>query len=338
MNSTINSRTLVLFVILVFGLALSLPVFSQETVPAGEEETVTTTDDSTSTNDEATTTTDGTATTDDANTGTTTTGGGTTITSNGGGGGWKDIISFFQSFLGFILKLIFGIDINGGGLVDGGNTGIIGTGGGDTGNTGTDGTGTTGTTGTTGSTTQTSTAAAKMAEISSAYGITIANGQAKDLGQGDRVTAGAWDENELATLEQVLKSLPASFRANCPKIENNGQILSSQVGSALGLADPQTHQVWISDNQGGELAGTIVHEMTHSFQFKNPNVETQWANTFWANERPKTSSVSDYGNTNVAEDMAESVRVYYVNGASMKQSDPDRYEFVKTQIMGGVEF
>ena len=86
------------------------------------------------------------------------------------------------------------------------------------------------------------------------------------------------------------------------------------------------------------LLGILVHEMTHAFQNQHKDIEAAWKAQFWNGKSPKSSSVSDYGNTIDYEDMAESVRVYYMEGPTMKANFPDRYEFIKTRIMGGKEF
>ncbi|MBI3038301.1 hypothetical protein HYY75_04495 [bacterium] len=79
--------------------------------------------------------------------------------------------------------------------------------------------------------------------------------------------------------------------------------------------------------------------MTHAWQDKNSGAMEDWKRQFWNGESsPKTSSVSDYGNTNPYEDMSESVKEYYLHGTQMKSSDPKRYNFIKQKIMRGKEY
>jgi hypothetical protein len=113
--------------------------------------------------------------------------------------------------------------------------------------------------------------------------------------------------------------------------------ISDNQGPCLGLYDFDTSRLFLTTNDS-DFAGTTVHEMTHAFQNKNLAIERQWETQFWNGNSPKSSSVSDYGNTNASEDMAESVREYWQNGAAMKSSQPERYQFVKQFVMGGKEY
>jgi Mlc titration factor MtfA (ptsG expression regulator) len=89
----------------------------------------------------------------------------------------------------------------------------------------------------------------------------------------------------------------------------------------------------------------LVHEMAHCFHFAQSGVFSKWQSQFWGGRNgysgsgsQVSSSVSSYGNSNSMEDFAESVRAYYMSGASMKRTHPDRYEFVKKYVMAGVEY
>ncbi len=83
--------------------------------------------------------------------------------------------------------------------------------------------------------------------------------------------------------------------------------------------DGKVSQLWKGiETPQQTFQGTLVHEMTHTFQDANPDLEKQWAKTFWENGKPKSRSPSAYGNSIPIEDMAESIRAYWQKGEWMK--------------------
>lgn len=166
----------------------------------------------------------------------------------------------------------------------------------------------------------------RKAEMKSKYKITAVDGTAQ------------WTERQLEEANKVLATLPASFRTCTKEIKRmvsyNG---NSNVLGWVQMGIPTVH-ITNSACKEGTFQGTIVHEMTHTFQAKYPDVTNAWINQFWPNGRLKSSSVSMYGNTQPVEDMAESVRAYWQSGDQMKRQYPDRYEFIKEKIMKGVEY
>ena len=88
-----------------------------------------------------------------------------------------------------------------------------------------------------------------------------------------------------------------------------------------------------------ELEGTAVHEIAHGvFQY----AEADWLKTFdyWLDadtargkagaEAPPT----DYGQTSVAEDLAESVMLYFLDRPRLEKSCPKRCAFIKGLVEG----
>ena len=110
------------------------------------------------------------------------------------------------------------------------------------------------------------------------------------------------------------------------------------------------------------FAQTIAHEMTHCFQHseakKGNDVIASWQDKFWQSETQiKTDGLppSDYAKTAPYEDMAECVGYYIMGGIITKNSkgqdvyrtsdglyahemDLERYNYIKNNIFGGVEF
>jgi len=154
-------------------------------------------------------------------------------------------------------------------------------------------------------------------------------------------TQAPWTQSQMQMVYNVLKKLPATFRSASKEIR---KAMPPHPGVLGYCSSRYPHRTNLCGERGTN-AGTLVHEMTHNFQYTHPDIMNKWAKTFWgprASMRsrgvPKSSSVSRYGNTNPAEDMAESVRVYVTYGKRMKQRYPERYEFIKKYIMNGVEF
>lgn len=250
----------------------------------------------------------------------------------------KNVFSKVWTFISQILNL-FGIDIGttgGPGITGGpGSTGGTSTGRTPGSTTGGTSTGSGGSSGSTGD----GSAEGLAGEIRSQFGITLRNGPHENIGGGFSCTAGQWSASELRQMRDVLARLPAGFRRCTTVIQSNGRIYGPRFECA-GLYDPATGLMRISKTclADGSFRGTLVHEMTHAFQRSNPNIEQQWTRLFWAGNRPRTSSISDYGNTNPAEDMAECVRVYFEDSATLRAQDPARYNFIKQYIMSGQEY
>ncbi|RCK78863.1 MAG: hypothetical protein OZSIB_1013 [Candidatus Ozemobacter sibiricus] len=159
-----------------------------------------------------------------------------------------------------------------------------------------------------------------VAEIRSKFGVSMRDGSAR------------WSVASLQAVYKALSVLPASFRK-----WNRTMTMEGYRGGLLGLGEVGGGNIWIYSGatMGSSGIRTIIHEMTHNYQ-GNSRVVQAWRAQFWG--RNRTSSPTDYGNTNYLEDMAESVSLYYTNGAWLKRRDPARYEFVKTHIMEGKEF
>ncbi len=170
--------------------------------------------------------------------------------------------------------------------------------------------------------------------IRAQFGIIMENGTAQ------------WALNTLKTVYNAFAKLPSSFFGRTQTVQ---RISTTPLGSGvMGYVNTGAPgKIYITDLGAQlDLAGTLVHEMTHCFQF-NGNISTMntWSQQFWGARNSysgqaqyATAPPTEYGKTNAYEDMAESVRVYFASSASLKQRDPARYEFVKTRIMNGKEF
>jgi hypothetical protein len=175
---------------------------------------------------------------------------------------------------------------------------------------------------------------AEAAAIKNKYGITVLDGKTWQ-DQWNSATAAKWTSQQAAQFAAIMEKLPSAFRS-CTRGFTMQSIIRDNDGnepSGLG-GDP----IMISNKAIGaggwiSMEELVVHEMTHQFQAKNPDVLRQWAARFWPNNRPVRSSITDYGNTDSGEDMAECVAAYFKDPERMRQHDPERYEFIRQNVL-----
>lgn len=164
--------------------------------------------------------------------------------------------------------------------------------------------------------------------------------------------AAKWSPGQLEAFSETMAALPEGYRQNLVSaerrtyLEDNGMVPLNATGGVSSAAP--TH-VMLADGATrgkGEVdaktvfQGDLVHEIAHTYHEKNPQILTDWEKQFWGDSKysPQTSSVSKYGNSQPKEDFAESVSEYYLNGKNMKTQQPDRYAFIKDNVMGGQEY
>ncbi|HPG56547.1 MAG TPA: hypothetical protein PKW98_01905 [Candidatus Wallbacteria bacterium] len=174
-------------------------------------------------------------------------------------------------------------------------------------------------------------------QIQEKFGITIVDGEAPKY---------VWTEQELKTTMDILSELPQSFVR---------KTLTLAKGSAEGMFPGMS-------NIGGFASGSsititplglncdyrrvLIHEMGHCFHFQTYELQNQFQQKFWSGRNGYSGSagganppaISQYGGSNVMEDMAEAIAYYVVYGKSMRQMSPERYELVKNLVMEGKEW
>jgi hypothetical protein len=177
----------------------------------------------------------------------------------------------------------------------------------------------------------TSNAQSLIKALKEKFNITVENGSSQ------------WSLSQLKQTYELLTKLPPSFIAQTNMIQRISTTnLGANVGGYVSSGAPR---VYLTNHGTNSMTFVLVHEMAHCFHFAKSDVFAQWQSKFWGGRNgysgsgnQVSSSVSSYGNSNSMEDFAESVRAYYMSGASMKQTHPDRYEFVKKYVMAGVEY
>jgi len=175
-------------------------------------------------------------------------------------------------------------------------------------------------------TTGTSSVAGLKAEMKAKYGIAATDGD-----------GAVWSQRQLEEANKVLATLPEGFRSSTKSIQRDAAYMSPGVLGYVRMGIPTVHML-NSSCYDRTFQGTLVHEMTHTFQANNMHLVNSWKSQFWSGGRPNPPSVSGYGNTQAVEDFAESVRTYWQSGAAMKKSQPARYEFIRKHVMGGTEY
>jgi hypothetical protein len=92
---------------------------------------------------------------------------------------------------------------------------------------------------------------------------------------------------------------------------------------------------------------TILHEVGHNFALRNrrQDMSPEWLSlSGWLQRgdrwtpRPNGCFASVYGRGNPAEDYAVSFKAYRYNGAEFRAHCPQKYEFLKAQVFGGMEY
>lgn len=148
-----------------------------------------------------------------------------------------------------------------------------------------------------------------------------------------------WTQQQALRFYELLYKLPKFFTQATKKL---ARVVSYRgITNVLGYVYSFVPTAHICNSAVRSVAlfqETIVHEMTHCFQFSNMKVMNQWVTSFWKDNKPIKSSPTTYGNTNAYEDFAESVRLYVANGQQLKAYDSSRYEFIKKFVMQGREF
>ncbi|MFZ2958079.1 MAG: hypothetical protein WA705_14420 [Candidatus Ozemobacteraceae bacterium] len=218
---------------------------------------------------------------------------------------------------------------------------------------------------TTGTQTSTSTGTATttadlMSEIKRKYGITVSDGKMSSghLNGGIWGT-GTWALEELTTLKEILEILPASFTCHTESLTRYSTFYEPSydpVAAHEGFAGSGSVHIYLSDyafdynqtevkHDGPDGKDTIIGEMGIGFYksltwMGDPTyypIKNDWENTFWPNRKQKSPSVPD-GNRRSGKDaewdMVESIVFYVLHASSMKANFPDRYEFIRTRIMG----
>ena len=134
-------------------------------------------------------------------------------------------------------------------------------------------------------------------------------------------------------------------------LKENKQMIKFQRGATLGGEEGTLANAvmmffdrWNEENDI-QREYTVTHELAHYIAGeKNLDEDPRWLKLGgWVEKNGRWSSTKDnsitlYGDTNPSEDFAESVSAYRYAGAKLKEENPDKYDFIKETVFGGVEY
>jgi thiol-disulfide isomerase/thioredoxin len=154
-----------------------------------------------------------------------------------------------------------------------------------------------------------------------------------------------WTAQELKMTYEILSELPMSFVQKTRVLaKGSSEKVFPGMGNCAGFASGSS--VTITPLGFSDYKRVLIHEMGHCFHFQTYELQNQFQQKFWSGRNgysgnagtPNPPAISQYGNSNVMEDMAEAIAYYVVYGKSMQKMDAARYELVKNLVMEGKEW
>lgn len=154
-----------------------------------------------------------------------------------------------------------------------------------------------------------------------------------------------WTAQELKMTYDILSELPKSFVQKTRVLaKGSSEKVFPGMGNCAGFASGSS--VTITPLGFSDYKRVLVHEMGHCFHFQTYEIQSQFQQKFWSGRNgysgsagtPNPPAISQYGNSNVMEDVAEAIAYYVTYGKSMQKMDPQRYELVKNLVMEGKEW
>lgn len=142
----------------------------------------------------------------------------------------------------------------------------------------------------------------------------------------------AGDAQEVTSVGKVKQAIDENTPAGKLDTSTLGEFFASKRNMGLFKAS-EKHKAVFSTVED-ELTGTFVHEIAHGLiEYAIPDfikATGYWKDTY--NELPKPqrteSPITDYGETNAAEDICESAMMYFVEPARLQKKCPKRYAFM----------
>jgi hypothetical protein len=169
----------------------------------------------------------------------------------------------------------------------------------------------------------------------------------------DETQASLWKKEELDTVLLALSDFPEGLMpiqdsktfVHANRETDNGRTLANAVITVFQLWNTQTPE---------QRRSTVVHELGHAIAgvTKLDDSPTWMKHSGWSTTtaivdgesvsvakaaKPETI-ISEYGQTNEWEDLAESVVAYRYNPKALKELSPDKYNLVKKLIFDNVEY
>lgn len=151
-----------------------------------------------------------------------------------------------------------------------------------------------------------------------------------------------WTKDEKAGCYSLMDNIETNFVKLTRFVCRQTWWRSSGVLGYAYIGRPEVYLLDSTCRSRTSMVNTYAHEMTHVFQGPFRNIADEWGYKFHGRSSNSQSRVSgsptSYGNTNVVEDMAESVRYYIFNPSNLKNGYSSRYDFIKNKVMRGKEY
>jgi len=160
-----------------------------------------------------------------------------------------------------------------------------------------------------------------------------------------------FDKSEILSNGEIashLKELPPSHLEYCDSICYE-PIPSEKFPNARGYYDRPSGEIHILGERfagAEECLATITHEVGHGVHENlldnNSELANKWdtlhTESLAMNEQNGSGFVSEYAQTSVYEDFAETYRSYVLDPDKLKFFSPDKYEFMRSEVFSGQEY
>jgi hypothetical protein len=146
------------------------------------------------------------------------------------------------------------------------------------------------------------------------------------------------------------ETLPPSHLENCPSIEYKSEYCQGYP-DALGTFDRLNNEICIWGpverfEGAGEMLETVTHEVGHNvhenIMTQHPEVAEKWnqlnEQSWETFAQDGTGFVSDYAQTNVYEDFAETYMTYVRDPEKLSFYSPEKYEFMRSEVFSGTTY
>lgn len=158
-----------------------------------------------------------------------------------------------------------------------------------------------------------------------------------------------WRSHELDEILVSLDALPPSLHP----LDYNRQLLKFKRGyikrnkpNTIANSRIEVFDLW-NESPRQERLSTMLHEFAH-VQAGDKDEKSLWLRASGWEKQAKPGSDEDYiqrgnapssyGGTSPVEDYAESLVGYRLNSNNFKKNFPERYEYMKSMVFGGLEF
>ncbi|MBF0410312.1 MAG: hypothetical protein HQM10_23400 [Candidatus Riflebacteria bacterium] len=170
-------------------------------------------------------------------------------------------------------------------------------------------------------------------DIERAFGIKISEGLAGE-------DASRWAPDDLAFLYGLIDSLPPYFTRMPDSIklsketDYSSQMMTS-VTMFVGFVTNMDLTVKTDTLQRNKetLRYIYIHEFAHCLWFDHKNIQSLWERAFWPGGKAEPPSITDYGNSNIMEDFAESIAVYVASPTELLKKNHERYDFIERHVV-----